>query len=136
MAPPTSRPLATLRVPAKRQTLTQQIEDWLAQGNGINIEALDRIEEIWSSSKGYRFALLSPQSQQDKVLVEYRKWTALYLASVGQGDALILDPDAPEDINDGLLFPQDASKQLEFACRVFDRPSARPPKFKRVSMIG
>ncbi|EON64492.1 hypothetical protein W97_03724 [Coniosporium apollinis CBS 100218] len=121
MAPPTSRALATLRVPAKRQTLTQQIEDWSAQGNGINIETFDRIEEIWSSSKGYLFAALSTQSQQEKFLFEYRKWTALYLASVGQDGALILDPDAPEDVNDGPLFPKDASKQLEFACRVFDR---------------
>ncbi|KAJ9667045.1 hypothetical protein H2201_002880 [Coniosporium apollinis] len=55
----------------------------------------------------------------DKVLLEYRKWSALYLASIGQGDALVLDQDALEDVNDELLIPRDTSKQLEFACRYF-----------------
>lgn len=112
-------------MPEKRKTLTEQIEGWSVEGGDIVIEDLNRIEEIWEARKGYRWHSSSHQSAQDRTLREYRKWTALYLTNIGQGEDLTINGEAPDDINDALLFPSDASLQVEYACKYLIQASRR-----------
>lgn len=80
---------------------------------------LARVEEVVVASHGYRWHAETTRNHQDRVLREYRKFTILALVQKNDPilQELVLDNTAPEDVNDDILFPQNADKITKYAAQ-------------------